>query len=246
VTGAGPRAPLRSVIGPTGHAAKLARSLYSGRIADQLREAIIDGSLPGGTPLVEMRLAEQLSVSRGPVRNALHALENEGLVRTRPNGRVESAGFSERDLDDLFVVRFQLESLAVRTGLEKRADVGPVEEAFAAIEREGASTPHLVELDIDFHRALVGLGGSRFLLHAWLAIAPVIQAVITLGNRRLASRDPASNFRRIVESHARVVEAVSARDSDEAARLLAEQFALTTSMFRAEGATVAADGARGG
>jgi DNA-binding GntR family transcriptional regulator len=229
-------ARLRSLVGPTRHSAKLARSLYSGRIAGLLREAIIDGSLPAGTPLVEMRLAEQLSVSRGPVRNALHALESEGLVRTRPNGRVESAGFKERDLDDLFIVRFQLESLAIHTGLEAQVDLAHVEEAFAAIEEEGASTSHLVELDVDFHRALVGLAGSRFLLHAWLAIAPVIQAVITLGNDRLASRDPESNFRRIVESHARIVDAVRAHDAVKAAQLLAEQFDLTKSMFRADSA----------
>src|SRR5690348_4781916 len=70
------------------HARKLARSIYSGSVTAMLREAIISGQLAAGTALVERTLADQLQVSRGPVRNALYALEGEGLARTLPNGRM--------------------------------------------------------------------------------------------------------------------------------------------------------------
>jgi DNA-binding GntR family transcriptional regulator len=117
--------------GPGQHSVKLARSFYSGRIAAFLREQILSGELSAGTPLVEHRLAETLSVSRGPVRSALNALEGEGLVRTRPNGRTESAGFTADDLRDLLAVRRELESRAVTWGisehrdLERRVDAAP-------------------------------------------------------------------------------------------------------------------------
>jgi DNA-binding GntR family transcriptional regulator len=209
----------------------MARSLYSGRIADELRRAIIGGELPAGTPLVESKLAAELAVSRGPIRSALHALEGEGLVRTQANGRTAVTGFGRADISDLFRVRLELESCSVRWGIARGGDLAPVGEAFDAIGMEGATTPRLVELDVLFHRSLVAFSGSRFLVQSWLAIAPVIQAVISLGNARLAAADPASNLARIVGSHRDLWAALQARDSDAATRKLEAQFAITTSMF---------------
>jgi DNA-binding GntR family transcriptional regulator len=220
-------------VGAGQHATKLARSVYSGRVAAYLREAIIGGDFPEGTPLVELRLAAQLSVSRGPIRSALSALEGEGLVRTLPNGRTISSGFEKDDLADLLRVRFSLESSAISWGVTSGNETAAIDVAFEAIEREGGSTPHLVDLDVNFHRALVEFSGSRFLEQAWLAIAPVIQAAITIGNRQLAAQDPASNFGRIVESHRKLRDAVVALDAVAAAEMLADQFQLTSSMFEA-------------
>lgn len=227
----GRRAASLPASGPGQHATKLARSVYSGWVAAVLREAIIEGQLSAGTPLVEMRLAEELSVSRGPVRSALHALEGEGLVRTMPNGRTVVVGFDEHDLEDLFRVRYELETTAIRWGTDRRATVKPVQDAMAAIESEGASTSRLVDLDIDFHRALVELSGSRFLVQAWLALAPGIHTVITVGNRRLAAREPHFHYERIVASHRPLVDAIAAYDSPRATALLADQFGITRSMF---------------
>jgi GntR family transcriptional regulator of gluconate operon len=217
------------------HAVKLGRSLYSGRVARLLREAIIDGALVEGTPLVETQLAGQLSVSRGPVRSALQVLQGEGLVETRSNGRMVTVRFGPEDVDDLLRVRLELESSAVRRGAAARRDIEPVRAALDAFKGEGASTERLVELDIDFHRSLVALGGSRFLLGAWLALAPVIQAVITIGNRRLARQDPSSHYLRIVAAHEPILGPLSRFESDAVVEMLAEQFALTRAQFARNG-----------
>jgi DNA-binding GntR family transcriptional regulator len=216
---------------PGQHAVKLERSVYSGRVASILREAIVDGSLEAGAPLVEARLAEQLAVSRGPVRNALHVLEGEGLVRTQPNGRAVAAGFTEADLHDLVGVRYELESTAIRRGVRARADTAPIRAAFEAVREEGASTQRLVDLDIDFHRALLEFSGSRFLTQAWLALAPVIHTVITIGNRRLVEGDPDEHFTRILSVHEPLVEAIERYELRRALRLLGEQFGVTREMF---------------
>ena len=214
---------------------RLQRSLHSGRVTADLAERIVAGELPAGTPLVETVLAERLGVSRGPIRNALLQLEGEGLVRTKPNGRPEVAGFTQEDLVDLLAVRLELESLGVAWGVRAEHDTAPVTQAFDAMAREGASTPGLIQLDMTFHRALIEFSGSRSLLHAWLRLAPVIVAVITVGNRRLGDRHPHSDFNRILEAHRLVVEAVTARRPEEARRLLEEQFALTAAMYRVDG-----------
>jgi DNA-binding GntR family transcriptional regulator len=213
------------------HATKLGRSIHSGWVAALLREAIIDGTLGAGTPLVEARVAEELAVSRGPVRSALHVLEGEGLVRTLPNGRTSVVGFGAEDLDDLFRVRFELESTAIRWGAARGAPIAPLQSALTAFEVEGATTPRLVELDIAFHRALVERSGSRFLMEAWKAVAPVIQTVIAIGNRRLAAVDPATHFRRIVASHEPLIETIGSARPDAAVAMLRDQFQLTASMF---------------
>jgi DNA-binding GntR family transcriptional regulator len=213
------------------HTVKLARSLYSGRVARVLREAIVDGELPEGTPLVETQLAAELQVSRGPVRNALQLLQGEGLVETRANGRMVTVRFGPDDLDDLLGVRLELESSAVRRGTAREGDLERLRAAFEAFRQEGATTERLVELDIAFHRALVEYGGSRFLTSAWLALAPVLQAVITIGNRRLAEQDPATHYRRILAAHEPMLEPLARRDAEPVVAIMAEQFALTRSQF---------------
>jgi DNA-binding GntR family transcriptional regulator len=219
---------------PGQHAVKLERSVYSGKVAAILRESIVDGTLAAGEPLVEARLAEQLAVSRGPVRNALHVLEGEGLVRTRPNGRSVVVGFSAADLRDLVEVRLELESTAIRRGVAARADTAPLRAAYELVLQEGASTQRLVDYDVDFHRALLEFSGSRFLTQAWLALAPVIHTVITIGNRRLGA-DPEQNFERILSVHAPLVEALEAYDDRRAIALLVEQFTITREMFPERG-----------
>jgi len=211
------------------HAQKLARSVFSGQIAASLREAIIAGALPAGTPLVELRLAQQMGVSRGPVRSALHALEGEGLVRTQSNGRMVAEGFGPGDLRDLFEVRLLIESTAVRWAARASYDTAEVVELFAAMRAQGTSTPELVDIDIRFHQALVALSGSRFLKQSWMALAPVLHAVVTLGNRMLAERDPRGNFDRIIASHEGIVEPLVAGDAERVVERLAVQFELTRS-----------------
>jgi DNA-binding GntR family transcriptional regulator len=228
---AGLATSMRSALDLGNHANKLARSLHSGSVASALREAIIGQAVPAGTPLVERTLAEQLGMSRGPIRNALYTLEGEGLVTTASNGRAFVTGFTTDDLRDLLAVRFQLESTAVRWGLERSADVAPVLALLEEMRHEGTSSQRLVDLDISFHLALLELSGSRFLVQSWQAIAPVIHTVITLGNRTLESRDPASNFNRIITSHRRIVAPMKTGNVDETVKRLADQFKFTGSMF---------------
>lgn len=213
------------------HARKLARSIYSGSVTAMLREAIIGGRLSTGTALVERSLAEQLQVSRGPIRNALYALEGEGLVQTLSNGRMVVNEFGESEVSDLLSVRYELESTALRWAGERSFDLTSVLEVVTQMEAEGTSTERLVDLDINFHRALVELSDSKFLLQSWLAIAPVVHTVIALGNRALERQDPVSNFNRIMKSHRKIVTPLKKGNTTRAAEQLAEQFQITRSMF---------------
>jgi DNA-binding GntR family transcriptional regulator len=203
-------------------------------VAATLREAIISGTLPAGTPLAERVLAERLAVSRGPIRNALYTLEGEGLVATGANGRTVVRGFAAEDLADLLAVRYELESTAVRWAIDRDRSIETVLAVLDEMEQEGTSNQNLVNLDVSFHLALVEASNSRFLVQSWQALAPVVHTVITLGNRSLEHRDPQSNFERIIESHRRIVAPMQNGVAEQAIHCLAEQFNFTESMFGPE------------
>lgn len=213
---------------------RLQRSTHSLRITALLREYIVAGELAPGTPLVESRLAGVLQVSRGPVRNALVELDGEGLVHTESNGRSVVAGFDQGDLEDLLAVRYELESLAVRWGIERERDPAEVRATFDQMVGEGSSNERLVDFDLGFHRQLLEYSGSRALVQSWLRLAPILHAVITVGNRRLGVRAGAFDFERILASHRPIVDAILARDATAAAALLATQFEVTASMYRVD------------
>lgn len=94
------------------------------RVARTLRELIVDGRLPAGTPLVQRDLAQQLGVSPTPVRAGLSRLEREGLVAVTATGRAVVARLTREDFEEISAARYGLEGLAARVGAPS---VGPGE-----------------------------------------------------------------------------------------------------------------------
>src|SRR6266852_3893384 len=80
----------------------------------RLRDMILRGELPVAVPLSQVKLAQQLGVSRTPLREALRLLQHEGLVRGEPRQRVRISGFSITDLEQLYAARITLEALGIR------------------------------------------------------------------------------------------------------------------------------------
>jgi DNA-binding GntR family transcriptional regulator len=78
-----------------------------------LRECILDGTLGPGTKLSQVALAEQLGVSRTPLREVLRMLQEEGLVEIEPNQRTRVAGLDPAELDDTYACRILMETLAL-------------------------------------------------------------------------------------------------------------------------------------
>ena len=213
---------------------KLSRSAHSLRVVHALREAIVSGRMAAGAPLVETAIARDLNVSRGPVRTALHELHAQGLVEITPTGRSSVVGFDHARLLDLLSVRWQLESQAVRWGLEREHSLEDVFAAYAAIESaEGASGEEVAELDMAFHRALVAFSGSRALMSAWSALAPVVTTVLVVANRRTQLSAQQLNVL-VRDLHTPIIDGLLAVDADEIARLLQRQFEGTDYLRRVQ------------
>jgi len=78
----------------------------------QIRRWIVEGRLRPGERLVEQRLAEELELSRTPIREALRMLQSEGLVRFEPNRGARVRSLTVADIDDLYELRGRLEAMA--------------------------------------------------------------------------------------------------------------------------------------
>ena len=137
------------------------------RVADRLRDDIVNGVRGPGDRLVERELAEQLGVSRVPVREAIRDLVGEGLVVPRPRSWAVVREFTERDLTDLEEVRTALELMTFRLAAERRTDEQAAalralaDTGLAAADAGDAAGARRVSAD--FHLLAVEIAGNRLL-----------------------------------------------------------------------------------
>jgi len=134
----------------------------------RLRKEIVSGRFPQGSALAEPVLAEHFQTSRAPVREALIALEREGLVTFEKTGRTRVRTFAAKDLREIMEARAALESMAA--GLANR-NWTDEDSAFVAknIEKQtkAGSLAELSRLDIDLHQYVVIRSGNARLLQLW-------------------------------------------------------------------------------
>lgn len=146
-------------MGPRGEISPVARESTASYIARQLRSAIMYGSLAPGTQLGEAALAAQLEVSRGPLREAMQRLVQEGILRSEPNRGLFVIELGDDDVHDVYVARAAVERAAVRSILAHEPDeaVTALEDALARMvdAAEAADLTALSDADLAFHEVLV-------------------------------------------------------------------------------------------
>jgi DNA-binding GntR family transcriptional regulator len=192
-------------------------------VYERLREAILDAELAPGQTMSQVQLAEQLGVSRTPLREALRHLQAEGLIEARANRQVRVAPVSVEDVEDLSALRLAIEVAAIRMSVPRMTpeDIGQMRGHIAEMEHFRSesdyrrwSIPHAA-----FHAQLTSHAGRRF----------------TLLLRQLF--DHAERYRRLhvgampvawgAGDHERIFDAVRAGDTDSSARHLANHLART-------------------
>ncbi|MCI0158796.1 GntR family transcriptional regulator [Leifsonia shinshuensis] len=159
------------------------RRLFADEVTDQMREAIMTGALPPGAWLREDRLATQMNVSRGPVREAFAKLEREGLVQIEPFRGARVVELYRSDLDEIFSLRKALESLAVQWAAthataEELAELGATLDRFAATPAQERTPELIAEVDIAFHDELVAASHHQRLQRAWEGLRGQIYAFL--------------------------------------------------------------------
>ncbi|MBC7338710.1 MAG: GntR family transcriptional regulator [Firmicutes bacterium] len=188
------------------------------QVLARLREAIVSGRYQPGEVLLAARVAEELGVSRTPVREALQALEAEGLVRTLPNRGVVVEGITPSEVDDIFTIRSVLEALAARWAAQHMTDqeLAELGEIVDLMEFYTArqDVEQVTRLDARFHQLIVNASRSRPLK---LALGG---AVYYVQQARAASLRVPGRLQRALEEHRQVYRALAARDAEGAARAI--------------------------
>ena len=124
-------------------------------VCENIRQAIIDGTFSPGERLMEIQLADEMGVSRTPVREAIRKLELEGLVLMIPRKGAEVAEITEKNMRDVLEVRKALEELAVQLACEK-ITAEEIEEMKKAAEEfkmilKSRDITEIAEADVRFH-----------------------------------------------------------------------------------------------
>jgi DNA-binding GntR family transcriptional regulator len=158
----------RPVVGSTA----LERPSTGDAIAQELTRRILDGSIPAGTRLREVELADAFDVSRQSLRAGLARLVHEGLLRRAPHRGVWVPQLTAEELEDVYRVRALLEGEAARFVTEHPDRLEPVEEALARMWAVpvGADWGTTMEAHLGFHLALVDAAGSPRLSRAYRQI----------------------------------------------------------------------------
>jgi DNA-binding GntR family transcriptional regulator len=200
---------------------------------EQLRESIILGELPAGTPLRLDELARSLGMSISPIREAVRQLEALGLAKHVPHQGARVLDFDIEELRDLFQVRLALESLAVRRAAERFTDSDAAaaqshlegfDAAAAAGDVRGTMRAHT-----DFHFTLYDASGVPWLVAlirpAWDRSERFRPALLT------SQTGPQERHR---EFDDQLVAACAAHDPDRAAAVLHDHLELASVIFERE------------
>ena len=196
------------------------RRSLADEVLERLREAILRGQFAPGEQLQAVRLAEQMEISPGPIRDALRRLEREGLVIMRHGRSPVVAELSRQDLDEIFSLRYSLEQLAVRYACRNAtpSDLDAMQaiiDDLASRVAQGITEEEIAELDLRFHDLLYRSAKHQRLCAFWFDLRPQIH--VFLLRRNLAD----AHFQdTAVGGHQEVLDGLRSRDENRAAAVM--------------------------
>jgi len=185
--------------------------------ADMIREQILEGGFQQGEHLVEARIAQQLHVSRGPVREAFKLLRAEGLLAEEPRRGTFVVNLTSDDVRAIYGLRAAIEGRAARMLASARApddltQVRSLPEGIESAVRSG-NGGDVFRRDLEFHDGLCRLSGNARIHEVFVRYVPMLRALLRLDERVLPSLDEAAL------QHRPLVQAIEAGDPGLAARL---------------------------
>lgn len=180
------------------------------QVIEILRTAIISGRFEPGDRLIESALSAQLGTSRGPVREALRQLENEGLVMSFPYRGAVVVGVSDEEVHEVLIpIRLTLERYSFAQALEQLTDDDFAElgKQIWLLEQAGKANDllKLAEADLGFHEIVITASGQLHTVQIWRTIWPRIRAYFY-------RYESFRSFEQTVEEHRVLLAALQTRD----------------------------------
>ena len=198
-------------------------------VFENLRTAILEGNLKAGQRLMEVQLAEQLGVSRTPIREAIRKLELEGLVVMLPRKGAYVANMSFKDLIDVLEIRASLEGLAASLAAERRNDEDIIDleklaKEFETCVRE-TNIEGVLKTDIDFHEKIFMMANNKKL---YQLITSLWEQVHRFRVTYVSDYDASLS---LVEEHNKILQAIKDGDSELAKKYATEHIELAEQFF---------------
>jgi DNA-binding GntR family transcriptional regulator len=193
-------------------------------VTDALREAIIRGELLPGEHLKEPFIAAQMGVSRSPIREAFLQLEREGLIKSVTNQGAFVCTFTEDDINEIFMLRATLESLAcqvlVNDSMLTQDDFHHL--SFLINQQQAViqtgELDRFIALDMAFHRFLCERTGMQRLLATWMSLQ---SQMLVLFTRRFYAY-PDAVPQRATADHTLILDVLRGGDAAQASTLIHE------------------------
>jgi len=192
------------------------------KVARTLRTAIQSGQLKPGQHLVEEELAQQLGVSRVPIREAIRVLEADGLLVTEHGRGASVANPSDTDIEEIYGLRVALESYCLAQVIDyaPEGEIAPLQRMVDQMRewRPEDGRVELLEMDLAFHERLCELADNEKLLQTWRSQMAQLRMLLVLSDAYL--EDPGG----LARGHQRIVDAIHNRDVAKARVVLQEHF----------------------
>ena len=185
------------------------------KVYKTLRHDILTGKIPGGTHITESSIANQLDVSRTPVREALQRLTQEKLIIALPRAGYIIEDMSDDDIKDLFSARFDIEMLVVRKAAQyiTPAELAMMKENIKKTKEVVQSNElrKITELDLEFHS----------IIHKAARSKTFYRICKNLGDLTLKYRHGLNVMPEVwieaIENHTMIYKALLVKDEDKAA-----------------------------
>lgn len=183
-------------------------------VYEELKREILVGEIAQGTRMMEIELADEMGVSRTPVREAIRKLEKEGLVTIEPRKGAYASDVSIKDMVDVLEVREDLEAMAAAMAAqkvnkdEKQALIEATMEYKEAVESE--RTEDIIRCDEKFHQLIVNCSGNKTLVQLFSQVQELALRF------RYLYYDDFSRYERMPMEHREIEEAILSGDYEKA------------------------------
>jgi len=185
---------------------------------EEIERLIMTGELPVGSRINESELSQRFNTSRGPIREALRALEEAGLVRNEKNRGVFVREIAFEEADEIYELREALEEIiGRRVALAIKPDAVERLRAMLDAMRSAAQAQDVeqyAQLNLQFHEILLDTAGSRKLTETYKRLVKELHLF------RMRALDSGGGLRVSADEHRDIVEAIASGDPEIAGRAL--------------------------
>ena len=221
--------------------ARLEQPLLVELVTDELRQAIFEGRLKPKERISDYQIANNMGLSRSPVREAIRRLAARGLVEETARRGAVVTSLSRADARQVYDCRRALESLAARrlaaaSGVSSAAALEAIRMRMGEVSAS-QNASEVADIDAEFHARLCELTGNDWLIRLNGMIADQNRLIQSLNN----VAHPPSNLHEMQEIHAPIVEAIASGDADRAERAVLEHIDQAERLFLAEAGALLED-----